>query len=248
MPRKIVSPKWTYALFMGCALHHGTSASAQVVQLPSTRSLSYSGSVWVPDGGTTSLGGVNRLRTSSSSSGWGPYASGAISSSAGAAGLSVSAQVIDLAALDEAMLGRARPAQPAAAPTQGLSSTSSTGAAAMKSATEAATPTTQSIPLGENLSSRVGADPGRWLRTLAGAPAAEPGNPQLLESEIRYFLQQAAAAEDAGRLNAARVYYKMARERMPVELIERYETILAERAAAEEARRQAELEAIRRRF
>ena len=110
-------------------------------------------------------------------------------------------------------------------------------------------PATRSIPLVvESARSRVGANPGQWLRALAGAPPAELGNPKLLESEIRYFLQQAVTAEDAGRLNAARVYYKMARERMPAELLERYETILADRAAAEEARRQAELEAIRRRF
>jgi hypothetical protein len=73
-------------------------------------------------------------------------------------------------------------------------------------------------------------------------------NPALLESDIRYYMQKGKAAEDAGSLLAARVYYKMARDLMTPELMERYERQVAERQAAEEARVKAEQEAVRRRF
>lgn len=50
------------AAFLLCDLIlFGSSATAQsVVQLPSISQFQYNGSVMVPDGGTTSLGGVNR--------------------------------------------------------------------------------------------------------------------------------------------------------------------------------------------
>lgn len=78
------------------------SASAQVVQLPTFRTFSYSGSVLVPDRGTASLGG-NRTAASSwqrrgANRAWGRQA--------GFAGASASATVIDLQAIDRRLLGQ----------------------------------------------------------------------------------------------------------------------------------------------
>ena len=83
-------------------------ASAQVVQLPSSRSLLYSGSVWVPDGGTVEVGGVGSYSSYSQRSGWGPFASRAAATSIGTSSITVSASIIDLQALDEAILAAAQ--------------------------------------------------------------------------------------------------------------------------------------------
>jgi hypothetical protein len=72
-----------------------------VVQLPSFQTFSYSGSVLVPDGGTTSLGGVSRSAMSSQrrpfsrSFGW----------SQSNAQAAVSATIIDLNEMDRQILG-----------------------------------------------------------------------------------------------------------------------------------------------
>lgn len=76
----------------------------QVVQLPTFRTFSYSGSVLVPDSGTASLGGVGRsVSRSSSSSSFGPRGRnlGGVNSLGGAG---VSATIIDLEAMDRAIL------------------------------------------------------------------------------------------------------------------------------------------------
>jgi hypothetical protein len=76
---------------------------AQVIQLPSIETFSYSGSVLVPDAGTTSLGSVSR---SSSLSNRGPRSYGG-SSSASHSGLSASVQIIDLSEMDRQIRGTA---------------------------------------------------------------------------------------------------------------------------------------------
>jgi len=72
-----------------------------VVQLPSFHTFSYGGSVLVPDGGTTSLGGVKRSATGYNHRGWN-RGYGSVNSTSNAA---VSARIIDLAEMDRQILG-----------------------------------------------------------------------------------------------------------------------------------------------
>ncbi|TWT50624.1 hypothetical protein Pla22_33670 [Rubripirellula amarantea] len=78
-----------------------TDASAQVVQRPSIETFTYSGSVLVPDQGSTYLGGVSRASTSSSRRGLNHRFGGAMSHH----GAAVSATIIDLDAMDRAIRG-----------------------------------------------------------------------------------------------------------------------------------------------
>jgi hypothetical protein len=229
---------------------------AQVVQLPSARSLSYSGSVLVPDGGTASLGGASYSRYGSRQSGWGPMSSGSSASGVGSSSMAASVNIIDLAAMDEAILGAANSRTTTTGQTPSLNASNSTdrsaanlGEAISPASVESSTrPKTHATTLEENASVRVGADPGKWQRVLSGGSSGRLSDPTLLESDIRYYLMRGEAAEQAGSLMAARVYYKMARDLMTPELVERYQRILAERKAAEEARLKAELEFARRKF
>lgn len=86
------------SLLFGC---WSTRALAQVVQLPSVHTFSYSGSVLVPDSGSASLGG----RSSSASGTQSRLGSRARGSELGASGTSVHATIIDLDAMDRRILG-----------------------------------------------------------------------------------------------------------------------------------------------
>jgi len=231
---------------------------AQVVQLPSTRSLSYSGSAWVPDGGSTALGGSNGASYGSRHSGWGPYSNSGSGSTMSSSALSASVQIIDLAALDEALLASPSSQTTAANAQAGNVAESPTAAsdnglpvtATQTPSDQADNEAAATAPYYATTSSSqyVSANPRNWQRVLAGGDNISLRNPALLESDIRYYMQKGKAAEDAGSLLAARVYYKMARDLMTPELMDRYERQVAQRKAAEEARLKSELEAVRRRF
>jgi len=75
--------------------------SAQVVQLPTIRTFSYSGTVVVPDRGTASLGGGAAASSGFRSRGL----SRGVGAGAATGGASVSATIIDQRALDRAILG-----------------------------------------------------------------------------------------------------------------------------------------------
>ncbi|WP_146416335.1 hypothetical protein [Crateriforma conspicua] len=77
----------------------GLVAQGQVVQLPTFRTFSYSGSVLVPDGGTAVLGGNSSAFRSRSLRGNGQ------SSARSFGGGSVTATIIDLDAMDRKMRG-----------------------------------------------------------------------------------------------------------------------------------------------
>ncbi len=244
------------ALAVGAIVTCVPFAEAQVVQLPSTRSLSYSGSVLVPDGGTASLGGAGYSSFGSRRSGWGPMSGRSTANGIGGSAMAASVNIIDLAAMDEAILGAAGNRTAPTGKSPSLDATSSTdrgasnlGEAISPASAESSTrPKTHATSLVENESARVGADPGKWQRVLSGGNSGRLSDPTLLESDIRYYLMRGEAAEQAGSLMAARVYYKMARDLMTPELVERYQRILAERKAAEEARLKSELEFARRKF
>ena len=88
-------------------LSYATVGSAQVVQLPTLHTFSLETSVLVPDGGTTSLGGISRSASGSRSShSLGSRPNGSARSASNA---SVSVQIIDLEALDKAIRQQAAP-------------------------------------------------------------------------------------------------------------------------------------------
>jgi hypothetical protein len=256
----------TYALNLGIlctSLLFGALpvlVQAQVVQLPSTRSLGYSGSVWVPDGGTSAIGGQSGVRYGSRNSGWGPFSNSASGSSLSSSGVSASVQIIDLAALDAALLAGTSASGATATPPTDTTASSPDGSNAVAGGASSGSATDEPAALDRSLSSQgaastagspeqgVALDRGQWQRVLAGGDNPVHRNASLVESDIRYYVRKGEAAEDAGSLLAARVYYKMARDLMTPELIERYERQVAERKAAEEARLKSEVEAVRRRF
>lgn len=83
-------------------------AGAQVVQLPTYSFFATDSSMWVPDQGTGSLGGVSR--SSSGSNQFGPPflpSNRSFGRQTGALGLTVSAQIHDFDVLDAALLGGA---------------------------------------------------------------------------------------------------------------------------------------------
>lgn len=82
-------------------LENGFAQLPSVVQLPSLHAFSYQGSVLVPDGGTTSLGGVMRSASGYNHRGWN-RGYGSVNSTSNA---SVSVRIIDPAEMDRQILG-----------------------------------------------------------------------------------------------------------------------------------------------
>jgi hypothetical protein len=204
-----------------------SSAAAQVVQLPSYRNFSYSGSAWVPDGGTAALGGAGYAAGSSLTRGYGPAASRAVGSSVGGTSITASVQIIDLKALDDAILSVNVPIDPNAPQVISADSPAAEGGRSFISSVDAP-PAIGVNPIDAT------ADAGKWQRALSGPGLSKPVHPSLVASDIRFYLRRGKEAEQANRILAARVYYKMAMEAMTPELRERYDRILVERQKAEE--------------
>lgn len=89
------------ALSVVCGCLTAEAQLPSVVQLPSIQTFSYSGTVVVPDSGSTYLGGVNRASSGSTRRGL----SRASGSALGHSGASVSATIIDLDEMDRELLG-----------------------------------------------------------------------------------------------------------------------------------------------
>lgn len=211
---KIATSKIAAALFLSGLL--SAVSNAQVVQLPSVHNFSYSGGAWVPDGGSASIAGNSYARSGTVSNGWGPYGTRASGSTFGTSNSSVSVQVIDLSALDDAILS-----SNVANPNPKVKSATSTGRSIVSNS-----PTTATAPK---------TDPGKWQRVLAGGQPTVPVHTSLAEADIRFYLKKGQDAEAANRVMAARVYYRMAIEAMTPEMQARYEKILTERKAALDA-------------
>ncbi len=199
---------------------------AQVVQLPSFGQTSYSGTVSVPDGGTAALGGVGYSAYGVNQRGWGPFAGRAAGGRAGGSSLSVSAQIIDLQAMDEAILGRNTNRVSGSMGPQGSTVNQSD----------------RSYLSGFNYGPSRGQEvqaqnPNEWRLALAGGGTTRiEENESQVEADIRYYLQQGKEAEQNNRVLSARVFYRMAVERMTPEMVERYKKILADREAEEKKR------------
>lgn len=203
-------------------------AIGQVVQLPSVRNFSYTGAVSVPDAGTASLAGNSSSVSSSVGRGWGPYSAGAGGRSSSASSLALSVQIIDLQAMDDAILS------------SNVSRNSSRRSGLSAGSPAAGGGRRYLAGLNSSASSEnsvVQRDPNEWARALAGhnGPASTALSESQAESDIRYYLRQGKAAERAGRILAARVYYRMAVEAMSPEMQGRYLAILAERKEKKES-------------
>lgn len=234
----------TALVALSASLGNATIARAQVVQLPSQHVFGSSGSVVVPDGGAADLGGIGSSSQGSMQSGFGPLSNRASGGAVGGTSMSVSVRIIDLEALDEAILAGASPRVSTATPTSAASTASTTS-------TAGTTPTAlaPAVPARSSTSQRVGADPGQWQRVLSGGSTSPaPANLSSLESDIRYYVQQGERAERAGSYQAARVYFQLARKAMTPELIERYQRVVSARTAEAAARLKAEQEDGRRKF
>ncbi len=210
---------------LSCWVGFDATCLGQVVQLPSVRNFSYSGSFWVPDSGTLAVAGSGAGFATSSSRGWGPYGgSRGLQSAAGGTAITTSVHIIDLQALDEAILSGGRSAatsakQPSVSPQPQRNYLSSSTAGPSST---------------RELASR--SNSGQWQRALAGGGLQAPKPPSVAE------------AEQANHIVAARVYYRMAVEAMTPELIQRYQQILAEREAEEAQQRAAADQANRQSF
>jgi hypothetical protein len=196
------------------------TAMAQVIQLPSVRQFSMQGGAMVPDGGTAYLGGYGTSAQGSIGRG-GLFPSRAIGGIGSHQSVSVSAQIIDLAAIDEAILGT----RPTATPQN------STQPRLVSREAEEAELARQFISDYRTLTTPQDAiDYRDWTRTLSSSPASEPVDPSLVAANVRYYLKMAKEAENLNRIQSSRVYYRLAWETMTPEMRARYRQILADRA------------------
>lgn len=220
-------------LFASALLAATTSnALAQVVQLPVVHEFSYTGGAIVPDGGTAYLGGNMHSASGSVSRGFGPgNQNRAFGGSVGGSSISASVQVIDLAALDEAILNSNVPSRVIAQSNKKL-------AVSDEAAADNARQFLSSYP--KMTAAKTGGPSYRDFQpALGGATKPEKVDASLAESNVRYYLQLGQEAEAAHRIQSARVYYKLAIDSMTPELVERYQRVLAEREKAEKEKAQA---------
>ncbi|MCA9134325.1 MAG: hypothetical protein KDA45_14250 [Planctomycetales bacterium] len=242
---------WPAALACAVAALCSGVGQAQVVQLPSYRSFSYRGAASIPDGGTGTLGGTGYSATSRTSRGFTPWSSRASGSRVGGTSLTASVQIIDLQAMDEALLAIPRGAAAGDDTAAAVASTppdfnaagTKVGAAVASTAEDDLDRLSQAAP---PLARATRDDPGRWQRVLSGGGQSTAATSLTAESDIRFYLSRGREAEQAGSLLAARVYYKMAMDAMTPELLDRYHRAAADRQAADKAAEQAEKEKLGR--
>lgn len=210
-----------------CVCFLADFAQAQVIQLPTTRNFSFSGGALVPDSGTAHLGGVGYGSQSSLSRGGPLLSNRAVGMRGGATGVAVSAEIIDLDALDQAILNTH--VQQTQLPVQASNKGSST-------ATDDADKARRFISGYRSVSGvDEPTDYRDFNRSLRSRPETKVVQESLAESNIRYYLKRGQEAENANRIQSARVYYRMALESMTPQLLERYHRVLAERQTAQES-------------
>lgn len=239
--------QWSIAA-LTCVVAIADRGYCQVVQLPSVRNFSLTGGVSVPDGGTASLGGIGYSATSRSVRGPLPLGTRAMGGVAAGASLSVSAQIIDLVAMDEALLGRQPGALAASVPAASMgsiSTTSATPAAATGGPLDPQNAARNRLKTAGGLLSSTKdlrprrVTPDHWVRILSSEdPAGHRSDPtvappELAEANTHHFLRLGREAEQAGRPHSASVYYRMAVDAMSPQLKQRYQAAL-DRQAQEE--------------
>ncbi len=224
-----------------------SSLSAQVVQLPGVGTFGYSGSVSVPDQGTASLGGVQRNRSGTVTRG--PIGARAFGNQSAGTSVTASVTVIDLAAMDEALLKqRTGPSSVAQAPNAATASanvgtSNNKPARSMTAASKYlhphySTPVVNTLKP-SNYSRLTGQgvakpkqDPNAWQMAMGPSGHAEESRARQVAGEdgtdIRYYMQKALESQQAGRIAAAQVYYQLAFEKMTPEQQERFRATQAQ--------------------
>ncbi|GIW99911.1 MAG: hypothetical protein KatS3mg111_3244 [Pirellulaceae bacterium] len=193
-------------------------AVGQVVQLPSMGTSRYAGTVIVPDSGQVEIGRVRRSGSYTSRTG------GVLNSQrvGVASSAQITAQVIDLDALDEAILSAHVPTD---APKAATTATSSS----FPDAGRRVLPNVIARPRSER--PRLPPEPGAWQLAMTEEHVTRPRIESLAEADVRYYLDQGREAEMAGHLHSARVFYRLAIEAMTPEMRERYNRLVAEKQA-----------------
>ncbi len=199
------------------------SASSQVVILPSYQTFSYSGSFSVPDSGSATVAGNSYSSSSSNTTGWGPYGPRSTGVSSGSSSMSVTAQIIDVRAMEQAMIERNTKSQAAPKPTPSKPSVTSTASADPGKVK----PPRKKRDIGEP-------DPLMLKRFIADDQFQNTSQAKAA-GEIRHYLDRAHQANLGGHFEAAKVYYRLAYRAMTPQMRARYETIMAELDAAEAA-------------
>ena len=204
------------------------TVQAQVVQQPSFRTTGYSGTVVVPDRGSALLGGTRYGQSGTVSRGFGPFSNRAGGSSLGGGTMSASVHIIDLKALDQAILSANVERKTAS----GVVSVDAPRTGARSYLTGLTADRFERAQTGKPAAED-------WQRAMHGVPARAQRDTSILtegqiEADIRYYLRKGKAAEQANRIQSARVFYRMAVEAMTPEMIERYKQILQDRKEAEE--------------
>jgi hypothetical protein len=212
----------------------GLSASALaqvVVQQPVVSNFSYSGSASIPDAGTGYLGGLSSSRSGSVSRGFLPSSSVG-GASAGGSIANASVQVIDLEALDQAILNSKSPASARASTSNSIvpSDRDTADKARQFLSTYSSTPPSYRAADYTDLKRTLGSIP----RSIASSDSS------LAESNVRYYLQLGREAEQAHRIQASRVYFRMALDSMTPELMERYQMAIAQRKGSAQAKAKAD--------
>lgn len=176
------------ALAGSTAFAQAPPAAPTTVQLPTFRFFSVNTSVSVPDRGSVVLGGVSRAGDSSTSRGFGPLRSRAISSGRSGSTMSVHATIIDHSELDRAVLAEAARRR---------------GAVSSEARTADEEFLSRNVGRGPIESVPPAADSVANLRRQAELRAAER------EDELAALLAKAESLEAAGKPKVAKIYYEM---------------------------------------
>ncbi|MCC6511245.1 MAG: hypothetical protein IT423_19240 [Pirellulaceae bacterium] len=202
-----------------------SGAQAQVVQLPSVGSFGVSTTVSVPDQGTAAIGGTGFSRGSRATDGFGPALRRGGTSQLSSSSMSMTATVIDLAAMDEAILD---------APAGSSATANFAPRSHGKAIVNTLSPQFYARQTGQSFAEPP-RNPNDWAMAMGASGNAQvdmAANVVGDGSDVRYYMHRAAEAQHHGRLAAARVYYQMAVERLTPKQNERMLQLQAKYAAA----------------
>ncbi len=170
-------------------------ASAQTVQLPTTRIFSGGGSVLVPDQGSASLGGISRSSSGSTTRGFGPIRNRGTSSSSVTQGTSVTARVIDFDEMERELFGDLDKSDPIASEDPATAKIRTKADSIARGVARDAAP----------IASRKGSGSLESLSSLKAQAAAEE---KAHLEEVKQTFARAEEATSQKKWGVARVHYK----------------------------------------
>ena len=197
------------AMFGFCVVCESAVSYGQVVQLPTFQNTGVSTVVDVPAGGSTYLGGIGRAGATTAARRaflFGQRSGGIYASGSGNGAI---ATIIDLKALDEAILKQKL--EPGVSVRAGRSLLHLAG---------------KNHPATNYR--KISSLPGAYMQALGGDAelSASSGLNAETATEIRELLEHAQAARLGGRMAAAEVYYRMIIERLPADTVAKLEAEL----------------------